>query len=87
MLSLTISRRDQIFIADPETVEPLPKHDVLKHLSSISPRAEIAYLEFLIVGQQDETAEFHERLAELYLDEAKKLSKGKGGKKRGWFSF
>jgi hypothetical protein len=75
-------RSYQIFTADPETVEPLPKHNVLQHLSTIGPQAEIAYLEFLIDGHGDTTAECHERLAELYLDATQQLARQKA-KKRG----
>lgn len=64
----------------------MPKHDVLKHLSTIGAQAEIVYLEFLIDGHGDKTAECHECLAELYLDEAKKLSKAKGKRKGAWRS-
>lgn len=65
----------QIFTADPDTVEPLPRHDVLVHLETVSPRATVAFLEFLVDKLGEKGSEFHDRLAELYLDDVKKGKK------------
>lgn len=68
----------QIFTADPETFEPLPKHNVMQHLATIGPEAEISFLEFLINSHGDTTAECHERLAELYINDTKERVRQKG---------
>ncbi|KAL7417275.1 hypothetical protein BDY24DRAFT_412023 [Mrakia frigida] len=65
----------KIFTADPDTVEPLPRHEVLVHLETVSPRAAVSFLEFLIEKLGEKGAEFHDRLAELYLEDVKKGKK------------
>lgn len=72
---LGVSDLKQIFTADPDTVEPLPRHEVLVHLETVSPRAAVSFLEFLIEKLGEKGAEFHDRLAELYLEDVKKGKK------------
>ncbi|CDZ96570.1 Vacuolar assembly/sorting proteins VPS39/VAM6/VPS3 [Phaffia rhodozyma] len=71
----------KIFKSDPDTVEQLPRRDVLQFLEKISPRAETTYLEYITQHLEENNNDFHDRLAELYLDEAKRASRepGKAG--------
>ncbi|KAF5327421.1 hypothetical protein D9619_004692 [Psilocybe cf. subviscida] len=54
----------QIFTSD--DVE-LPKKAVADYLESISPSLCARYLEYMIAERQEESAQFHDRLADLYL--------------------
>lgn len=57
----------QIFVADLEEVESLPRHDTMAHLERIGPDICIAYLEHTIHTLGEQGAEFHEKLIDLYL--------------------
>lgn len=59
----------QIFIADLEEVESLPRHATMHHLERIGADVCISYLEHIIHHLGEEGAEFHEKLIELYLAE------------------
>jgi hypothetical protein len=74
----------QIFTPDPETVEPLPSSEVLVHLQTVSPRAAIAFLEFLIYKLDDQSSQYHDRLAELYIEDVKRERK-KGSSSNPYF--
>lgn len=57
----------QIFIADLEEVESLPRHATMAHLERIGPSVCMAYLEHIIHQLGENGSEFHEKLIELYL--------------------
>ncbi|KAM0791703.1 hypothetical protein ACM66B_003975 [Microbotryomycetes sp. NB124-2] len=59
----------QIFVADLEEVESLPRHAVMDHLASIGSDVCQLYLENVIHSLDEQGAEFHEKLIELYLDD------------------
>jgi hypothetical protein len=55
----------EVFIADTENAETLPRDRVVKFLDGIDQLLEIRYLEHIIAELNDLTPEFHNRLAEL----------------------
>ncbi|ORY62729.1 hypothetical protein BCR35DRAFT_308965 [Leucosporidium creatinivorum] len=57
----------EIFIADLEEVESLPRHATMAHLERIGSDVCITYLEHIIHTLGEEGSEFHEKLIELYL--------------------
>lgn len=57
----------QIFTADLDEVESLPRHRVMTHLESVSRDVCIRYLEHVIHQLGEQGAEFHEKLIDLYL--------------------
>jgi hypothetical protein len=61
----------QIFVADLEEVESLPRHAVMRHLGGIGADACQAYLEHIIRILGEDGPEFHEKLIELYLAQAR----------------
>lgn len=61
-----------IFIADREEVERLPRHAVSNHLAKHAPKEQYAkYLEHIIHHLNENGPEFHERLIEIYVDRVK----------------
>ncbi|KAK4703357.1 Vam6/Vps39-like protein vacuolar protein sorting-associated protein 39, partial [Phenoliferia sp. Uapishka_3] len=65
-----------IFIADLEEVESLPRYATMKHLDRIGPDVCSKYLEHIIHHLGESAPEFHERLIELYLDSIHKKAAG-----------
>jgi len=61
----------QVFLADTENAETLPRPLVLGFLESINSNLAVRYLEHVIEELNDQTPEFHERLIDLYLDKLK----------------
>ena len=61
----------EIFIADSENAETLPRKGVLEYLQHISSKLAIQYLEHIISELDDVTPEYHQRLIELYLERLK----------------
>ncbi|KHJ34262.1 putative vacuolar sorting protein 39 domain 1 [Erysiphe necator] len=59
----------EIFIADTENAETLPRKTVLNFLQSIDEKLATRYLEHIISELGDLTPEFHNRLLETYLRE------------------
>ncbi|KAJ8293712.1 Vam6/Vps39-like protein [Rhodotorula toruloides] len=57
----------QIFCADFEEVESLPRHAVMAHLEGVGRDVCIKYLEHIIRQLDEQGADFHEKLIELYL--------------------
>jgi hypothetical protein len=57
----------QIFTADLDEVESLPRQRVMTHLESVSRDVCIRYLEHVIHQLGEQGAEFHEKLIDLYL--------------------
>lgn len=65
-----------IFVADREEVERLPRHAVSNYLAKIAPKDEFArYLEHIIHHLNENGPEFHERLIEIYMDRVKQSKK------------
>ncbi|PGH14766.1 hypothetical protein AJ80_05810 [Polytolypa hystricis UAMH7299] len=58
----------EIFLADTENAETLPRDRVLEFLQSIDPKLAIRYLEHVIEELNDMTPDLHQRLLSLYLD-------------------
>ncbi|KAF2460320.1 AvaB protein [Lineolata rhizophorae] len=67
----------EIFVADTENAETLPRHAVLDFLHQIDEGLAIRYLEHVIHELNDLTPEFHQKLVEAYLERLK------GGRENG----
>ncbi|KAI0876148.1 SPX domain-containing protein [Hypoxylon argillaceum] len=68
-----VLRRDsdlgmEVFLADSENAETLPREKVVSYLSGINSNLEIRYLEHIIDELGDGTPEFHNRLVELLIN-------------------
>lgn len=61
-----------IFVADTDNAERLPRQQVLRFLAESDEKLEIQYLEHIINELGDDGGEFHQRLIDLYLAELKK---------------
>ncbi|KAH8811557.1 vacuolar morphogenesis protein-like protein AvaB [Xylogone sp. PMI_703] len=59
----------EIFVADTEKAETLPRDRVVEYLGGIDVRLEIQYLEHIINELNDMTPEFHNQLVVAYLKE------------------
>lgn len=57
----------EIFLADTENAETLPRHRVLDFLSRVSDDLTVEYLEHVTQELNDLTPNFHQRLVDLYL--------------------
>ncbi|KAM3076154.1 Vacuolar morphogenesis protein 6 [Clarireedia jacksonii] len=62
----------EVFLADTENAETLPRDRVLEFLRNIDVNLEIRYLEHVINELNDLTPQFHNRLADAYIEELKK---------------
>jgi len=58
----------QVFLADTENAETLPRDQVLDFLHKISSKLALRYLEHIILELNDLTPDFHQRLIDLYLE-------------------
>lgn len=58
----------EVFLADTENAETLPRDKVLKFLENIDLQFAVKYLQHIIHELNDSTPEFHQRLINLYLD-------------------
>ncbi|EAW19629.1 putative vacuolar morphogenesis protein AvaB [Aspergillus fischeri NRRL 181] len=58
----------EIFLADTENAETLPRHQVLGFLKGIDVRLAVRYLEHVIGELNDMTPDLHQSLLSLYLD-------------------
>uniref|UniRef100_A0A0K3CJ75 BY PROTMAP: gi/342319407/gb/EGU11356.1/ Rab guanyl-nucleotide exchange factor [Rhodotorula glutinis ATCC 204091] n=1 Tax=Rhodotorula toruloides TaxID=5286 RepID=A0A0K3CJ75_RHOTO len=67
----------QIFCADLEEVESLPRHAVMAHLEGVGRDVCIKYLEHIIWQLDEQGADFHEKLIELYLQAVQAPSTGR----------
>ena len=63
----------EVFVADSENAEQLPRSRVLQFLERISTRLSMTYLEHLVDELGDATPSFHQRLIELYLQRYRSL--------------
>jgi hypothetical protein len=61
----------QIFTADEPEVEALPRQEVVAFLEKTNKEACVGYLEHLTGDLNDTSAEFHDKLAELYFEKAR----------------
>lgn len=71
-----VLRRDpnlgmEVFVADSENAETLPRERVVKYLGAIDVNLEIRYLQHIIMELEDGTPEFHNRLVELLVQALK----------------
>jgi Vam6/Vps39-like protein vacuolar protein sorting-associated protein 39 len=64
----------QIFTADTENAENLPREKVLKFLEKIDTALALRYLEHVIDELNDQTPELHQRLLTLYFDRLEQAS-------------
>ncbi|ERF73382.1 hypothetical protein EPUS_07216 [Endocarpon pusillum Z07020] len=64
----------QIFTADTENAETLPREKVLHFLEKIDTSFALRYLEHVIDELNDQTADLHQRLLTLYFDRLKQTS-------------
>lgn len=65
-----------IFIGDTENAESLPAEKVLPYLRDLDPKLERQYLEHIIMELDDTTADFHNRLVELYVSNLSNSERG-----------
>jgi hypothetical protein len=68
----------QIFTADEPEVESLPRAEVTQYLEQTNKEACVGYLEHIIGDLKEEGSEYHDRLAQIYLEKARE-SQGRGG--------
>lgn len=61
----------EIFLADTENAETLPRNKVLDFLQRIDLKLAVRYLEHIIEELNDLTPDFHQRLIDLYLERLK----------------
>ena len=61
----------EVFLADTENAEMLPRHPVLEFLQDVDQNLAIQYLEHIINELNDQTPAFHQRLVDLYLERLK----------------
>lgn len=71
-----VLRRDpdqgmEIFLADSENAETLPRERVVRYLGAIDADLEIRYLQHIITELEDGTPDFHNRLVELLIQALK----------------
>lgn len=74
----------EIFLAESENAETLPRHRVLDFLGGIDDTLAVRYLEHIIHELNDLTPQFHQRLVELYLKTLKDKDEGQERKKEEW---
>ncbi|KAI8934949.1 hypothetical protein NX059_008616 [Plenodomus lindquistii] len=70
----------EVFVADSENAETLPRDKVLDFLQGIDLKLAVRYLEHVIEELNDLNPEFHQRLVDLFLE---RLKKGDGEFKEG----
>nr|CAD21225.1 conserved hypothetical protein [Neurospora crassa] len=75
----------EVFLADSENAETLPRARVLHFLGGIDTALEIQYLEHIISELNDMTPEFHNRLVELFIRQLREEKKQ--GKEEEWDSL
>jgi hypothetical protein len=59
----------EVFLADTENAETLPRDKVISFLQGINAKLAVKYLEHVITELNDDTPEFHTRLVESYIRE------------------
>ncbi|EON67748.1 hypothetical protein W97_07002 [Coniosporium apollinis CBS 100218] len=58
----------EVFLADTENAETLPRDKVLHFLEQIDPKLAVRYLEHIINELNDQKSEYHQRLIDMYLE-------------------
>ncbi|KAJ4356276.1 Vacuolar morphogenesis protein 6 [Didymosphaeria variabile] len=58
----------EVFLADTENAETLPRHKVVEFLEKIDSKLAVEYLEHIIEELNDLTPEFHQKLVDLFLE-------------------
>lgn len=58
----------EIFLADTENADTLPRSVVLDFLRGIDQKLEVRYLEHIIHNLNETTADFHQRLVDVYIE-------------------
>lgn len=71
----------EIFLADTENAETLPRDKVVAFLEKIDVGLSVKYLEHIINELDDRTPDFHNRLVNAYIQE---LASDKGRESEGW---
>ncbi|KAK3372778.1 hypothetical protein B0T24DRAFT_678277 [Lasiosphaeria ovina] len=71
----------EVFLADSENAETLPRDKVISFLSRFDTGLEIQYLEHIITELNDMTVKFHDRLVELFI---KKLISEEADRGKEW---
>ncbi|KAF3766243.1 SPX-domain-containing protein [Cryphonectria parasitica EP155] len=61
----------EVFVADTENAETLPRHRIVQFLDRIDAKLEVRYLEHIITELNDLTPDFHNRLVELLVQQLK----------------
>ncbi|KAL7624741.1 Vacuolar morphogenesis protein 6 [Parahypoxylon ruwenzoriense] len=61
----------EVFVADSENAETLPREKVVEYLGTIDADLEIRYLQHIIMELEDGTPDFHNRLVELLIQALK----------------
>lgn len=61
----------EVFLADTENAETLPRPQVVDYLHNIDPKLSVTYLEHIIEELNDTTPDFHQRLVDLFLERFK----------------
>ncbi|KAF2839669.1 vacuolar assembly/sorting proteins VPS39/VAM6/VPS3 [Patellaria atrata CBS 101060] len=61
----------EIFLADTENAETLPRKKVLQFLEKINSDLAVRYLEHIVNELNDQTPDYHQRLIDLYLERLK----------------
>ncbi|KAK7183850.1 hypothetical protein DPSP01_004472 [Paraphaeosphaeria sporulosa] len=58
----------EVFLADTENAETLPRHRVVEFLEKIDAKLAVKYLEHIIEELNDLTPDFHQKLVDLFLE-------------------
>ncbi len=74
----------EVFLADTENAETLPRGKVLKFLEGIDRNLAIRYLEHIIHELNDTTPDFHQKLVESYIEHLKVNDFGSEEERNSW---
>jgi hypothetical protein len=61
----------EVFLADTENAENLPRQQVLDFLQQVDLKLSVRYLEHIIEELNDQTPDYHQRLVDLFLERLK----------------
>lgn len=74
----------EIFLADTENADTLPRPLIIDFLRGIDQKLELRYLEHIINELNDTTSEFHQRLVEVYIEGLKSNDFGDEEERSSW---
>lgn len=74
----------EIFVADTENADTLPRPIIIDFLRGIDQKLELRYLEHIINELNDTTSEFHQRLVEVYIEGLKSNDFGDEEERSSW---